>query len=135
MEFRRMQARLEEVKLEGLYAGLRAIDSREVTMIQRRAMSDKALKSASSVSGDELQEFNGYVLAMKEELKRMDNTRAECRKRIDAQLAVLVVKRREVKLLEKLQEQRFEAWEREMFKDIDQQAEEAYLAKWKGPNG
>ena len=26
MEFRRMQARLEEVKLEGLYAGLRAID-------------------------------------------------------------------------------------------------------------
>ena len=25
-----MQARLEEVKLEGLYAGLRAIDAREV---------------------------------------------------------------------------------------------------------
>ena len=53
---------------------------------------------------------------MKEELKRMDKTRAECRKRIDAQLAVLTVKRREVKLLEKLKEQRFEKWEKEMFK-------------------
>lgn len=135
MEFRRMQARLEEVKLEGLYAGLRAIDSREVTVIQRRALSEKALKSAASVTGDELQTFNAYGLAMKEEIKRMDKTRVECRKRIDAQLAVLTVKRREVKLLEKLKEQRFEKWEKEMFKDIDQQAEEAYLYKWNRANG
>jgi flagellar export protein FliJ len=135
MEFRRIQARLEEVKLEGLYAGLRAIDTREATMIQRRDQVEKALKSKTAVSGDELQEFDRYGLAMKEELKRMDKTRIECRKRIDAQLAVLTVKRREVKLLEKLKEQRFEQWEKEMFRDIDQQADEAYLAKWNGPNG
>ena len=135
MEFRRIQARLEEVKLEGLYAGLRAIDTREATMIQRRDQVEKALKSKTAVSGDELQEFDRYGLAMKEELKRMDKTRIECRKRIDAQLAVLTVKRREVKLLGKLKEQRFEKWEKEMLKDIDQQADEAYLAKWNGPNG
>jgi flagellar export protein FliJ len=135
MEFRRMQARLEEVKLEGLYAGLRAIDAREAIVIQRRGQAEKALKSKTPVSGDELQEFDRYGVAMKEELKRMDKTRIECRKRIEAQLAVLTVKRREVKLLEKLKDQRFEKWEKEMLKDIDQQAEEAYLAKWKGPNG
>jgi flagellar export protein FliJ len=130
MDFRRMQARLEEAKLENLYAGLRAIDAREVMLIRQRAESEKALKSARSVTGFELELFSRYGVAMKEEQKRMDKTRAECRKRIDQQLAVLMVKRREVKLLETLKEQKFETWEKEMFKEIDQQAEEAYLAKW-----
>ena len=124
-----MQARLEEIKLESLYAGLRAIDTREVALIEKRVQSEKALKSSASVTGQEL-ELSSYGLAMKKELKRMDKARVECRKRIDAQLAVLTVKRRDVKLLEKLKEQRFEKWEHEMFKEIDSQAEEAYLSKW-----
>ena len=130
MDFRRTQQRLEEIKLETLRAGMRAMDAREAALIQRRVQSEKALKSAASATGDELQTFNAYGLAMKEEIKRMDKTRAECRKRIEAQLALVTAKRREVKLLEKLKEQRFEKWEKEMLKEIDSQAEEAYLSKW-----
>jgi flagellar export protein FliJ len=130
MDFRRTEVRLEEIKLEGLYAGLRAIDTREATLVQKRVQSEKALKSAVSASGDELRTFNAYGLAMKEELKRMEKTRAECRKRIDAQLAVLTVKRREVKLLEHLREQRFAKWKKDMLNEIDSQAEESFLAKW-----
>jgi flagellar export protein FliJ len=130
MDFRRMQARLEEIKLEGLYAGLRAIDAREASLVQQRTQSETALKSAPSVTGHELEVFSAYGAAMKAEQKRMDKTRVECRKRIDAQLAILTVKRRQVKLLEKLKDQRFDKWEKEMFKEIDQQAEEAYLSKW-----
>jgi len=130
MDFRRIEQRLEEIKLETLYAGLRAMDTREAALIQKRVQSEKSLKSAASATGEELQIFNAYGLAMKEEIKRMEKTRAECRKRIEAQLAVVTAKRREVKLLEKLKEQRFEKWEKEMFKEIDNQAEEAYLAKW-----
>jgi len=130
MDFRRTQQRLEEIKLETLRAGMRAMDAREAALIQRRVQSEKALKSAASATGDELQTFNAYGLAMKEEMKRIDKTRAECRKRIEAQLALVTAKRREVKLLEKLKEQRFEKWEKEMLKEIDSQAEEAYLSKW-----
>jgi flagellar export protein FliJ len=132
MDFRRMQARMEEVKLEALYAELRAMDTREVALILQKAQSEKALRAAPSVSGLDLQLFSEFSAAMKEELKRMDKARADCRRRIDAQLAVLTVKRREVRLLEHLKEKRFEKWEKEMFKEIDQQAEEAYLAKWNG---
>jgi len=132
MEFRRTQARLEEAKLENLYAGLRAMDSLEVSLIQRRAQAEKALKSAATVSGEDLQLFGAWGLAMKEQLKRMDKTRVECRKRIEAQLRVVTARRREVKLLEHLKEQRIETWEKEMAKEIDGQAEEAYLAKWNG---
>jgi flagellar export protein FliJ len=132
MEFRRLQARMEEIKLEGLYAELRAIDTREVALIEESVQSEKALRAATSVTGFDLELFDSYRQAAKEERKRMDKARGECRKKIDAQLQVLIVKRRDVKLLEHLKEQRFEKWEKEMFKQIDQQAEEAYLAKWTG---
>ena len=130
MDFRRTQARLEEIKLERLYAELRALDTREVALIEQRVQSEKALKSMASVTGQDLELFSGYQLAAKKEQKRMDKSRGECRKFIDAQLAVLTVKRREVRLLEHLKEQRFDRWEHEMLKEIDQQAEEAYLSKW-----
>jgi flagellar export protein FliJ len=130
MDFRRTQARFEEAKLEGLYAELRAIDNREVALNQQVAGSEKALKSAPSVTGHDLELFGAYRRAIKEEQRKMDKARAECRKQIDAQLVVLMVKRREVKLLEHLKEHKFEKWEKEMFKEIDQQAEDAYLAKW-----
>jgi flagellar export protein FliJ len=130
MDFRRMQARVEEVKLEALYAELRAIDTREVALIQEKVQAEKTLKSAKSVIGFDLEVFDSYRVAMKEDQKRMDKARADCRKRIDAQLAVLTAKRRDVKLLEHLKENRFEKWEKEMFKEIDQLAEEAYLAKF-----
>jgi flagellar export protein FliJ len=132
MEFRRLQARMEEIKLEGLYAELRAIDTREVALIEESVQSEKALRAATSVTGFDLELFDSYRQAAKEERKRMDKARGECRKKIDAQLQVLIVKRRDVKLLEHLKEQRFEKWEKEMFKQIDQEAEEAYLAKWTG---
>lgn len=130
MDFRRTQARLEEIKLESLYAGLRAIDTRETALVQQRAQSENALKSAASVTGEDLAAFSAFAVAMKQEQTRLEKARSECRKRIDAQLAVLTAKRREVKLLEHLKEQRFEKWEKEMFKEIDQQADEAYLSKW-----
>jgi len=130
MDFRRMQARAEEIKLEALYAELRAVDIREVALIQEKVLSEKALKSATTVTGFDLEVFDTYRLAVKDEQKKMDQARAGCRKRIDAQLAVLMVKRRDVKLLEHLKERRFEKWEKRMFKEIDQQADESYLAKW-----
>ncbi|MGA3187711.1 MAG: hypothetical protein ABSF22_11445 [Bryobacteraceae bacterium] len=131
MDFRRMQARLEESKLETLYAELRATDAREAALIAQKAQSEKALRAAPSVTGFDLELFATFREAMAIEHNRLQQARADCRKRIGAQFAVLMVKRRELKLLEKLRDQRFEKWEKEMFKEIDQQAEEAYLAKWK----
>jgi flagellar export protein FliJ len=130
MDFRRMQARVEEIKLEAMYAEMRGIETREFALIQEKGQAEKGLKSAKSVTGFDLEVFDSYRLAAKEDQKCMDKARADCRKRIDAQLAILTAKRRDVKLLEHLKENRFEKWEKEMFKEIDQQADEAFLAKF-----
>jgi flagellar biosynthesis chaperone FliJ len=130
MDFRRMQARMEEVKLEGLYAELRALDTREAALMQQKAQSEKALRAAKSVTGFDLELFATFRDAMTLEQHRLEKARADCRKRIDAQLVVVTMKQRDVRLLEHLKEKRFDKWEKEMFKEIDRQADEAYLAKW-----
>ena len=135
MEFRRMQARLEEVKLEGLYAELRALDAREAALTKQKAQSENSVRSAKSVTGFDLELFATFRDAMTLEQSRVERARIDCRKRVEAQLAILTVKRREVKLLERLKEQRFEKWEKDMFKEIDSQADEAYLAKWNSDKG
>jgi flagellar export protein FliJ len=130
MNYRRTQARLEEIKLEALYAELRAIDSREIALIAERAQAERSLRASESATGFELELYDSFRRSIREEVKKIDKIRAACRQRIDAQLLAVNAKRREVKLLEKLNEQRLAAWENEMAKEIDQQAEEAYLAKF-----
>ena len=118
MDYRRMQARLEEIRLEGLYAELRAIDTREIALIAQRAQSEQSLRAAESVTGFDLELYDSFRHSISEEVKKIDKIRAACRQRIDAQLQILTSKRRDVKLLEKLKQQRFEKWEKEMFKEI-----------------
>ena len=130
MHFRNMQARLEEIKLEGMYAELRAIDARKTSLREQHDQSEKSLKSSAAVTGLELELHDSFLQSVKIESEKLDSARAACQKKIEAQMAVVTSKRRDVKLLEKLKEQRFEKWQAEMFKEIDQQAEEAYLAKW-----
>ena len=130
MHFRNMQARLEEIKLEGMYAELRAIDARKTSLREQHDQSEKSLKSSAAVTGLELELHDSFLQSVRIESEKLDSSRAACQKKIEAQMAVVTSKRRDVKLLEKLKEQRFEKWQAEMFKEIDQQAEEAYLAKW-----
>jgi len=130
MHFRGLQARLEEVKLEALYAELRAVNTRDAAVLEQKTKSEQTLRSAKSVTGFDLELFASFRDAMTLEQTRLEKARAECGKRIDVQLAVLTKRRRDVRLLEKLKEQRFEKWEKEMFKELDQQADEAYLSKW-----
>ena len=130
MHFRDMQARLEEIKLEGMYAELRAIDARKTSLRDEHDQSEKSLKSSAAVTGLELELHDSFLQSVRIESEKLDSSRAACQKKIEAQMAVVTSKRRDVKLLEKLKEQRFEKWQAEMFKEIDQQAEEAYLAKW-----
>lgn len=130
MDFRRMQTKLEEIKLEGLHAEMRAIDSRDQALMLQSEISQKALKSAPSVTGFDLELFDSFRISINAQRLQVDKSRTDCRQRIAAQMQVVSAKRRQVRLLEKLKDQRFNDWEQEMFKELDQQAEDAYLAKW-----
>lgn len=130
MDWRAMLVRVEESKLEQIYAELRAIDARKAALEREREQSEKALLAKSASTGAELaalDSFRRFVLA---ERSRLEGLRAGISERIAAQIQVVTKKRRDAKLLERWKDQRFKKWQTEFGREIDAQADESHLAKW-----
>jgi hypothetical protein len=131
MDYRQTLERLEEAKLQTLYAELRGIDERKASIHDERTRSERAVREGKHASGLELAALDTFRRFAVAELTRLELKRADCAKRIAAQIQMVAQKRREVRLLDQLRGSRWKAWQREADREIDQHAEEAYLAKWK----
>ncbi len=131
MDWRDTQARIEESNLERLYADLRGIDARKAMLQKQRTEAQTALLKTTSVTGAELSTLDSFRRFTLAEHTRLEKLRAECSGKIVAQIQVVASKRRDVRLLERLKQQRLTTWKHEYAREIDAQADEAYLAKWK----
>ena len=130
MDWRRTLAQVEELKLERLYAELRGIDAREVAIREERTRSEKAVAAAPVTTGFELATLDAFRRFTILECTRLEKLRAECAQRIAAQIQVVAQKRRDLRLLERFKDQRLQAWRHDLARELDAQADEAYLAKW-----
>jgi flagellar biosynthesis chaperone FliJ len=130
MDYRQTLERVEEAKLQTLYAELRGIDERKASINDERTRSERAVREEKRPSGLELAALDTFRRFAVAELTRLEQKRAECAKRVAAQIQVVAQKRRDVRLLDQLRGSRLKAWQREADREIDQYAEEAYLAKW-----
>lgn len=128
IDWRQTQARLEESKLEALYAEQREIDLRRAAVNRERETAERAVvaRGASGVDLERLAEFHRFSIA---ENTRLEKLRADCSQRIAKQIQVVAAKRRDVRLLERLKQQKLIAWNHELAREIDAQADEAYLAR------
>jgi hypothetical protein len=130
LDWRNTQARIEESKLERLYMARRAIDAREAGLDAARARSETALLAGGKAMGQELAALDAFRRHVIAERSRLQQARRECGKQIAAQMLLVIAKRRDVKLLEKIKQQRLDGWTADLGREIDQQADEAFLAKW-----
>ncbi len=130
LDWRQTLARIEELKLERLYAELRAIESREAELLAERSRSERAAAEARSQTGSELAALDAFRRFAIAEHTRLEQLRAESKKRIADQIGVVALKRRDVRLLEHLKDRRMGEWNRDLAREIETQAGEIYLAKW-----
>ena len=93
---------MEEGKLENLHAELRAIESSEAALAAERARNETAVLAAASVSGFELARLDAFRRFTVAGRTLLEQRRAECARRIAAQVQVVAHKRRDVRLLEHL---------------------------------
>lgn len=131
MDWRRTQARMEEAKLERLYGEIRGLDARRAKLDVERTKAERALLAAPSVTGLQLAELDAFQRFSVAEQGRLERQQVECGQRIAAQIQVVAAKRRDVRLLERFKDERLKAWNSELGREIDAQADETYLAKWK----
>jgi len=130
MDWRAMLVRVEESKLEQIYAELRVIDARKAALEREREQSERAMLARSATTGAELSALDSFRRFVFAERNRLEGVRAGISERIAAQIQVVSKKRRDVKLLERLKDQRFEKWHTEFGREIDAEADESFLAKW-----
>ncbi len=129
MEWRRSSVRLEEAKLETLYAELRCLEAAAASIRAEQAQSERTLFAAASVMGAELAVLGDFKQWVKTECGRLQEASAGCQKRIAAQMETVVQRRRDLRLLERLHERKLAEWKQDLAHEIDEQAEELNLRK------
>lgn len=140
MDWRRLQVRMEEVRLEQMHLLRRTLEMQraelaaEYVRSQSRildAVGDDAVGDAPGVTGGELETWDCFRQFADAEGKRIERAIASAQEQADRQILVVTAKRREVQLLEKLKDRRKEVWLQELDKETQQLAEETYLARWR----
>jgi hypothetical protein len=136
LDWRQTLARVEESKLERLYAELRAIESSEAALNAERSRTEESLRHAagqpgSTIESFQLAAFDAFRRSVVIRLTQLEQHRADCARRIAAQIQEVARKRRDTKLLEHLKQNRLNAWTNEAAREIEMQAGELYLSKWR----
>jgi len=125
---------MERLRWEQIRAELRAIDAEREKLHAEQELSGARLRSEGWTLGVELEAADRFRRHVALEDLRLQHKRAEGEQRMLAQMKVVTAKERDVKVLEHLREKRLDRWTEELHHEIEQQASEAYLARWR-PEG
>ena len=134
LAWRRMQARMERARWEQIRAEIVGIETARQRLREEKQESAENLLSQKSATGEELaalEMFGHYVVSQQ---ARLEIKRGECEKRLAEQGKLAMAREREVKVLEHLRARRLETWTKDLGKEIEQQAAEAFLARWRPPS-
>jgi flagellar export protein FliJ len=128
MAWRKTQAEIEEAKLETLHAELRGLESNLMIVRNDVQKSHRALVLSRAATGAELSALDSFRRSAAMQCAHLETAILGCRQRIATQLGVITQRRREFKLLEKLNDRKLTAWRADYARELDQQADELYLA-------
>lgn len=133
LAFRRQQEESEKAKLE-------ALASRRSALAVRRANLDKSLELSRletsrmpSITAGELQALDSYRRAVGSQKAAIDRHTAELDAKIRQQQALLLEASRQRALLEKLKARKRAAWQKELDRELENEASELYLSRWSRP--
>jgi flagellar export protein FliJ len=128
MAWRQTQVQLEQAKLERLHAELHGLENRIATLRNDVQASHRAVVLSRAATGAELAALDAFRRSAAAQCGHLETAVVGCRQRIAAQMNAITQRRREARLLERLQERKFTAWTADYAKEIDQQADELFLA-------
>jgi flagellar export protein FliJ len=133
LAWRRVQVQVAEAELERLHAELRAAEASRQALGEEGTRVEQEFLHSQSATAPEFTGLAGFRQSLLEQDARLNQLCGLIAQRISAQTSAVTAKRRDLRLLEKLKEQRLHSWNEEFNKETSQLAEESYLARWKPP--
>jgi flagellar export protein FliJ len=129
--WRSTQVELEEALLERLFAERKRLESALASLDASKTGEERAILELSAVDGRQLAFLDRYQRHVEASKKKTQAAIADASRRIATQRARVLEARRNFQLLEKLNERRFAEWRVEFNRELEAQAGEAYLARWR----
>ena len=130
LEWRALLMRTEEEKLATLQNKLAMLTARDQALTDSELKSEKELATSPSLNGLDLQQFAAFQSRVRSERMSLKATRAQCEAQLVEQRKKLLKARKDVRVLEKLRERRWEAWTYQNDREVETIAAEAYISKW-----
>ena len=135
LAWRRTALEGEQAKLENLRAQLRAAENARSQLIEARLRRHQETASALVITGRDLAGLDAFRIWAAREETTLAARAADLHRAIAAQAARVVSASRDVRLLERLRERRFEAWTAEEQRHLNLLAAESAVAQWRRLNG
>jgi len=129
LSWRQTQTRLEEATLERLTTEKRELDLRDAALQRSVREAGEKLTSSRSVFSSEigaLEHFRGSATAQS---RHFTISRVALEKKIAQQTQIVIERRRDAHLLERLRETRLKDWHSAASREVEQQAEESYMSR------
>jgi flagellar export protein FliJ len=129
LRWRRTQLDFEESRMKQLTAGLRRIEAAREALEEARGAARREVLSSGHPDGAELAQLACHLRRLKNDERRLAESRLEQQRRIETQRDTLLEARRRLRLLERLKEKRLEEWQQEEQREIEVLAGETFLAR------
>lgn len=122
--------RTEEEKLATLQNKLAALVARDKALTESERQTETDMAASPLLNGLDLQQFASFQLRLRSERASLKANRAQCEVQLVEQRKRLLKARKDVRVLEKLRERRWEAWTYLNDREVEAIAAEAYISKW-----
>lgn len=130
LSWRHTQTRLEEANLARLTGELRAIDLQTAALHQSVAEARQNLLTAASATPIEIGALEHYRAATANQIRYLVQTRRTLEHKLAQQTQVVLERRRDAELLNRLRDRRLNAWRVAADQEVERQAEESYLSRF-----
>ena len=137
LAWRQTQADIEEAKLQGLMAKLKALRETAAALESGVAAAEQELAAEigkrQTVNARELVQLANYRLGVRRDVLRLAAEQQQVQRGLEQQRAILTAARRKCRLLERLKQKARGQWEREYSRELESLAGDLHLARWKPP--
>jgi flagellar export protein FliJ len=128
MDWREKKAEQERLELQRLNDVRTTLERRQDDLASAADQASRSLSEASHVSGADLRHTAAYLASVRTTAHDLQKLHAQCKSDIDVQTQRCLVADRDHKLLSRLKDQRFAAWQYEYNRESEQAAAEAWQA-------
>jgi flagellar protein FliJ len=128
-QYRRQQAELAQARFQALLSELRRLEGEIASLDIQSADVRREVTGRPGLSGADLEALDQYQRHLARQATALARKKPELAADVEAQRAVVIEVERQVKLLERLRERKFQEWSSEADRELESLAAESYISR------